>query len=286
MLLEIVREVALKRPQGKQQICRAISQLGQEMGGAGFQSPSPTIAYHKTRGLSAPLRMMMYYKRHDFTIVGYGLGIREDWFAGEKKRLLEHNSMINLPHVIDGDEVVTQSNTCALYIGQKLGIDKAAHFIHNHCVLDQAMDLRNSLMEFVYPHRKGVTKESFPAEAKKHLSSTLTTHLAKFEGFCKGRFMCGETPQSGDFMLFEMIDQHLHIAASLDVPNILGPFPKMARLHAAFKSDAALADYFSSEHYSKWSHNTPAHGQTNYTGQEADASDFPFGGKVEIDVRF
>ena len=56
-----------------------------------------------------------------------------------------------------GDTVVTQSNSCLLYLGKKLGVDLDEHFIHNHQVLDQVMDLRNATMELVYPF-KGVTK--------------------------------------------------------------------------------------------------------------------------------
>ena len=49
----------------------------------------------------------------------------------EKKRLKKANALINLPYVIEGptaadptETVVTQSNSCLLYLGQRLGIDR------------------------------------------------------------------------------------------------------------------------------------------------------------------
>ena len=46
----------------------------------------------------------------------------ETWLGGKKPELAKLNSCINLPYIIDGEQVVTQSNTCMLYLGQKLSI--------------------------------------------------------------------------------------------------------------------------------------------------------------------
>ena len=45
------------------------------------------------------------------------------------------------------------------------------------------------------------------AALEKHMGGA-TAHLTKLEGFCKGPYMCGGALQSGDFHVFEMIDQH------------------------------------------------------------------------------
>merc|ERR1719350_1435969 len=101
---------------------------------------NPTIGYHKIRGLGAPLRMMMFYKSEPFQNVGYGADMKESWFGDEKPKLAEKNACINLPYIIDGDSVVTQSMTCGLYLGKKLGIDTEEDFVYNHTVMDQTMD--------------------------------------------------------------------------------------------------------------------------------------------------
>jgi glutathione S-transferase len=110
----------------------------------------PTLGYWKIRGLAAAVRMMYYYKAAPFKEVAYGEDAAETWFGGDKPVLAAKNSLINLPYIIDGDVVVTQSNSCLLYLGQKLAIDLPEHMIRNHQVLDQTIDLRNALMKIAY----------------------------------------------------------------------------------------------------------------------------------------
>jgi glutathione S-transferase len=214
------------------------------------------VGYHGIRGLAAALRMMMAYKKQEYTNIGYGSDMAEAWFAKDKPELVKKNSMINLPYVLDGDVVVTQSISCSLYIGRKLAIDQDADFIHNHMVLDQTMDMRNDLMTIIYPGRGGcASKEVWPEAAKKHLAGATATHLTKLEGFCKGTYMCGAAPNSGDFQLFEMLDQHVHVAAAVHEPNLLDNFPKLKTMHATMKADPALATYFASPFYTELFHN-------------------------------
>lgn len=41
------------------------------------------------------------------------------WF-GPKKELALSNPLLNLPYVVDGDKLVTQSNACIVYLGDKV----------------------------------------------------------------------------------------------------------------------------------------------------------------------
>lgn len=239
-----------------------------------FAEP-PVVGYHKIRGLGGPLRMMCCYKGQPYVNWACGADMKESWFASKKPELIKANSCINLPFIQSGDELVTQSNTCAVYLGQKLGIDTPANMIKNHTVLDQVMDLRNDLMKVVYPFGSVKTKEEFPAAAKDHLAKSATGNFTKLEGFCVGPYMCGAEPQSGDFALFEMFDQHLSIAASLGDESTLAAFPKLQALHAAMKADPKLASYFASDQYAKWAQNNGL--LTHFTGQGAD---FEYGASV------
>lgn len=240
-----------------------------------------TIGYHKIRGLGAPLRMMCFYKSQPFTNVAYGADMKDSWFGGAKGDLVKKNACMNLPYILDGDQVLTQSNTCLLYLGRKLGIDSDADFFQNHCVLDQVMDLRNDLMKVVYPFGDAKTKEQFPDVAKAHLEGSAKTNLTKLEGFCKGPYMCGAVIRSGDFHVFEMLDQHADIAASLGVANPMDEYPKLKALHAALKADAKLAKYFESDCYKMWAQNNGLF--THFTGQGAD---FDYGPTVNEKVTF
>merc|ERR1712070_521994 len=114
-----------------------------------------TLGYHKIRGLGAPCRMIVFYASAPCKMVNYGSDMKEEWFAGDKPKLAEKNAMINLPYVLDGDLVVTQSNSCLLYLGKKLGIDEESLSIQNHQVLDQTMDLRNDQDEGGVHERRG-----------------------------------------------------------------------------------------------------------------------------------
>eukprot|EP00446_Apocalathium_sp_SHHI-4_P046501 CAMPEP_0177409354 /NCGR_PEP_ID=MMETSP0368-20130122/64202_1 /TAXON_ID=447022 ORGANISM="Scrippsiella hangoei-like, Strain SHHI-4" /NCGR_SAMPLE_ID=MMETSP0368 /ASSEMBLY_ACC=CAM_ASM_000363 /LENGTH=310 /DNA_ID=CAMNT_0018878123 /DNA_START=26 /DNA_END=955 /DNA_ORIENTATION=+ len=215
--------------------------------------------------------------KEKFINAGYGADMKEKWFGEVKPTLAKKNSCINLPYIVDGDDVITQSNTCALYLGRKLGTDTDANFAKNHTVLDQTMDLRNDLMKVVYSFSGVVkTKEEFPEGAKQHIAGTTTANFTKLEGFCVGPYMCGAKPESGDFMLFEMLDQHSSICKSIGEPDILDSFPKLKALHAAMKAEPTLASYFASDCYVKWAQNNGLF--THFTGQGAD---FEYGPSVE-----
>ena len=108
-----------------------------------------TLGYWKIRGLAAACRMMFFYKGQKFTNKAYGEDAPAKWHGGEKVELITKNSMMNLPYIIDGETIVTQSNSCLLYLGKKLGLDKEEFFFHNHQVIDQTMDLRNDLMKII-----------------------------------------------------------------------------------------------------------------------------------------
>jgi len=242
---------------------------------------NPTVGYHKIRGLGAPLRMICYYKSQPFSMVAYGEDMQEAWHKGKKLELIKQNSCINLPYIMDGDLITTQSNTCLLYLGRKTGLDEDAFFIHNHLVLDQTMDLRNDLMKLVYPFGPVKTKGEFPAGAKAHLEGTAQTNFTKLEGICKGPYMCGDKPQSGDFHVFEMLDQHHDIALSIGMASPLEAFPKLKVLHTRMKEDPALAKYFASDAYAKWAQNNALF--THFTGQ---GDGFVYGPTVTEEVTF
>lgn len=244
---------------------------------------NPTVGYHQIRGLGAPVRMMMYYKSEPFTNVGYGADMKETWFGADKPELLKKNSCMNLPYIIDGDMVVTQSNTCVFYLGKRLGIDSddLKISIANHTVLDQTMDLRNDLMKVVYPFGAIKTREEFPEGAKKHMEGSATANFSKLEAFCVGPFMTGAAVQSGDFMLFEMLDQHSIMSRSLGERDILDSYPKLQAMHVAMQALPEMASYFASDCYLKWAHNNGL--LTHFTGQ---GEDFVYGPTVREEVKF
>jgi len=246
-------------------------------GAATGSATVPTLHYWKIRGLAAALRMMLYYKQQPYKEVGYGEDGGTEWFGKDKPALQKLNSMANLPTIVDGDVVVTQSNSCLVFLGAKLGIDTPANTVVNHQVLDQTMDLRNDLMKICY----GPAGKDFKPALEKHMGSA-TTHFAKLEGFCAGPYMSGGTIQSGDFHVFEMYDQHITMCTEMGVPFDVAALPKLTALHAKVKADPALAGYFAADVYAKWAVNNAQY--ANWMGKAF--GDGPFGNTVRRDVTF
>jgi glutathione S-transferase len=219
------------------------------------------LGYWKIRGLAAAIRMMLYYKQQTFKEVAYSSEDADaEWFGKDKPELKKKNSMINLPYLIDDDEVITQSNSILLYLGLKLGIDLPEHMIDNHQVLDQCMDLTDAYVKIIYTGKQ-LAEGGFKAMVEKHME-TAAVHFTKLEGFLKGPYMCGAAMQCADFRVFELIDVHVQMCAETGVA--IPKFAKLMGFHAKIKNDPALAAYFASDHYAKYAVNGMS---SNYYGK-------------------
>jgi len=236
-----------------------------------------TMGYWKIRGLASSLRMMFYYKQTSFKHVAYGEDGNVEWFGVDKPKIAAKNSLANLPYILDGETAITQSNSCLVYLGQKLGIDAPECMIYNHQVLDQAMDLRNDLMKIAYGPGG---KKDFPEAARSYMTGA-AMHFKKLEGFCKGPFMCGDKVQSGDFHVFEMCDQHAMMCFEFGIPfDFKASYPKLFALHAALKAEPTLQGYFHSDAYTKFSVNSPPY--SNWTGEHYQE---PFGPTTRTELK-
>lgn len=193
------------------------------------------------------------------------------WFGEKKPELAPKNSLINLPFIVDGEQVITQSNSCMLYLGKKLGLDAPESADRNHQALDQVMDLRNDVIKIVYPFA-GVKPDAFLDALKSHNEKSATTNFTKLEAFVIGPYISGEAPESADFHLWEMIDQHIQMCESQGLENVVSNFPKLMALHAALRAAPTLASYFESDMYTKWPVNNPM--AANWKGPLGDAHDF------------
>jgi glutathione S-transferase len=167
---------------------------------------------------------------------------RSSWFD-VKPGLKEKNSMMNLPYVVDGPVVISQTNAVLMYLGRKFGLvgSNEQELANVEQVLCQAMDLRNDTVRMAY----------MSGEVAAHLQSS-PAHFEKLEGFLKQigtPFFGGSTPSVADFHVFEMIEQHQLMAAFAKVDNFFEPFPGLVNLHQAIKDDPKLASYFASEEY-------------------------------------
>lgn len=115
-------------------------------------------AYWKIRGLGAPLRMLLSHAGANYKDVTYEVVQKEDgsydrscWFS-VKPALQAKNPLMNLPYVVDGDRVVTQSTSCLTYFGRKYKLSGANddELTRVEQILAQAMDLRNDSVRLFY----------------------------------------------------------------------------------------------------------------------------------------
>ena len=109
------------------------------------------------RGLGAPLRSMCMWsgtsfiaKCHQMPADGDYLGAK--WFLEDKPKLKDMNPMINLPYIIDGDMVITQTNACMSHLGRKLGLWGTSTVEISQCeqLLCEIYDLRSDMTRMAY----------------------------------------------------------------------------------------------------------------------------------------
>lgn len=223
-----------------------------------------TVAYWHIRGLAAPLRMMCYYANATFEDKTYKVtGTPGDWdrsaWFDVKPALVEKNGLMNLPYIIDGDLVLTQSNACLGYLGRKFGLCGAneLEITRNEQARDQCMDLRNGFVGLCYS-----PKDAFQDRVTSYLEGT-NTHFQKLEQFMTQNgtaYVSADKPLYADFHIFEMLDVHKRLAESQKATSWLasGKYPKLSALYQAMTSDPKLAGYFSSHAASYDINNTMA----------------------------
>ena len=227
------------------------------------------IGYWSIRGLCAPLRMMCSFKgvehedkQYEKTLHEDGSTTGDEWFNVRKPELLKKNPMVNLPYVADGDFVVTQSNACLLYLGRKFDLNGSTELEiqRNDQVMCEAFDLRNLTVRACYPSDINTAAE-FPSTMKRHWGMA-TNSLNKLESWLATtdtKFASADRPLSGDFALWEMLDQHTKMKNVNDEECLLKSRPHVKKYYEAFRELPELKSYFASPAYALPMNNCHAH---------------------------
>jgi len=217
------------------------------------------VGYWAIRGLGAPCRMMCEYAEAPYDSFAYTAHAKEgggwdvaEWF-GCKPELVAKHALMNLPYVVDGDLVVTQTNACMGYLGRKfklMGADEA-QMTKVEAVLCEVMDLRNNAVKLFYGGPADA--EAFKAAVVEHLNGSVKGSYGKLEAYTAqngGTYSAGgETPTAGDFHVWEMLDQHETLAKDYGQASPLEGNPKLTALYAAFRALPTLQKYFDGDLY-------------------------------------
>ena len=210
----------------------------------------------------APLRMMVMYAEVPLNSVNYNVEVKPEggfdvstWFKGDKPGLKDKNPLTNLPYVVDGDIVVSQTNACFSYLGRKFNLWGANVVDSIRCdeLLCEVMDLRNKMVQFSYGNHVSIADA---ATALLNEVSSPNGILKKLELFAQrnapvggGCFMISNAATAPDFHLWEMLDQYKVLAKTFDLTCPLADLPALAEFHEKFAALPGNARYLQSKLY-------------------------------------
>jgi glutathione S-transferase len=179
--------------------------------------------------------------------------LNSDWFSFEKPKLLEKQPLVNLPYIIDGDLIITQSNACMAYLGRKVGLWGKTDKDMSECevLLCEIYDFRNAVVGWSYPGGKPVEKFLELTKTKGALPK-LENWLArsKCTETSVTTFLVGGYATAPDFHLFELLDQcmlmstfHKLDKTFLDDERI----PNLKRYYEKFRQQDKMQPYLTSK---------------------------------------
>jgi glutathione S-transferase len=216
-----------------------------------------TVGYWSIRGLGAPLRMMIMYSGTPLNAANYdgfptedGNFDRSSWFASAKEELRKKNPLINLPYIVDGDHVISQTNACFTYLGRKLNMLGNNEVELSQCdqLLCECTDLRNGVVRHAYG----------PVAPMEKFLKAISGSLGKLEAWLKWKysmetpiveqsiFFVGDTATAPDFHIWEMLDQIRAMGNFAGLADPLTSLPFLAGFHHFFANLPANARYLQS----------------------------------------
>jgi len=210
------------------------------------------FGYWKIRGLGSIFRMIFEYKGVKYTDNQYAS--LDDWFVGAKPGILEKNPLANLPYVECGSDVVSQTNACLSYIGNKLRLNGGGYKARllNEQLLCEIYDVRNKIIELSYGFKDVCrTAEEHKEKSVKHITGD-PKPFSKFEAILEKNgtdYFCGKSPCTSDFHIWEMLDQHKLLAEKHGCGDIFEGIPKCKAFYDRLRALPSLEKYFDSEAY-------------------------------------
>jgi len=218
-----------------------------------------TVGYWTIRGLGAPLRAMVMYAGVPLNNVMYdtkelsdGTLDRSAWSIA-KPALKAKCPLINLPYIIDGDRIVSQSNACLSYLGRRLNLWGKTPDEVSDCemLLCELIDLRNSMTGFAYGTPKPLQKEAATKFLDGVQSGTgifqklelwLEQKASRESVDAPGCFLVGNSATAPDFHLHEMLVQYSALAAYNSLPFLEG-YPRLVRFKNEFEALPNMQKY-------------------------------------------
>ncbi|XP_068714908.1 glutathione S-transferase Mu 1-like [Montipora foliosa] len=177
---------------------------------------APILGYWDIRGLAEPIRLLLHYTGTEFKDERYKLGDAPDYNADSwlSDKYTLGLDFPNLPYYIDGDIKLTQS----------LAITRHLARLHDLCGSTEEEKMRVDLAESqIVDWRTKFTKTAYNPDFEKLKPEYLKDAkniLQQFSDFLGDKkYVAGDKISYVDFMLFEYLDVHKILDASLLEPH-------------------------------------------------------------------
>jgi len=200
----------------------------------------PTLGYWSIRGLAEPIRYLLHftdtsYEEKQYDILGESPSYsKKQWYPDRDSLGLEFP---NLPYLVDGPLKITESWAILRHIGRATSL--AGGDEQEWTRLDMAQgvltDMTRAFGDLCYSPQFASLKESYLESFEEVKMKRLTQLLSR------GAFILGDKISFADFVLFELLEQHLALEG-----NCLNKFSVLKAFHERVNSLPAIRKYMSS----------------------------------------
>ena len=216
---------------------------------------SVKLGYWKIRGMSEKIRHLLEYCGVPYTQEKYsGPEDANRWFKEQKPKMMQKTPAINLPYLIDGDKIISESDAICIYICHKSKKVELLGRNPDEWVLSATVhgvfkDFHRAYIKLVYG--KYENDDAFK-DALKQSVNDFEPHLKKLNGLLGDKqFIAGEITWV-DFSVAEFLQ-----VIGMLYEEYLKPFPKLVEYQKRVWGLPELKGYFSSDRYSERPCNGP-----------------------------
>jgi len=209
--------------------------------------PDPiVIGYWASQGRAAGLRMMAMFARQPIQVESFtedssvGSVDGKSWWT-RKAAMKLRNPLSNLPFIIDGTRIISQSIACYAYLGRKFGLWGRSESEEILCeeLLGELADLRHRYHAFLYDTRAsdGTATGAIGHETGDSVTaaSEMLVELKAADGYLQkiertledtvstnagsGTFLVNNHPTAPDFHLYTILEQFVALQGFIEHPD-------------------------------------------------------------------
>eukprot|EP01017_Pseudomicrothorax_dubius_P036936 TRINITY_DN5354_c0_g1_i1.p1 TRINITY_DN5354_c0_g1~~TRINITY_DN5354_c0_g1_i1.p1 ORF type:complete len:218 (+),score=23.93 TRINITY_DN5354_c0_g1_i1:111-764(+) len=198
------------------------------------------LGYWAIQGRAEPLRQLLEYLHVPYVNKKYT--DRQEW-ATDKATL--NNPFPNLPYLVDGDKIITESQALAVYLIEKAGKSELLGRTPEQKVLAQVL---SGVIDDITKDVKGLAYvPNWESEKGKYFADKVVPRLKRIEQFLTGKkFFLGDEIHYVDFNAYLLFN----IIRALD-NSIIEEHPNIKSFVKNYEDVPELKAYFASDRFQK-----------------------------------